>query len=414
MSIGTSNPYYDSPYGLRRLKRGPLAPYLDGFGKRLWTCGYSPSVGQNYIRCISFLSVWLEERGIEVANLNDRKVSDYVQYLKHHKNTLVGSSPYILFVSYLRETGVISRPTPKTKSKIDSIVDEYLEYLRRERGIAESTIVHRRLSTRRFLQERFAKSAVRVDRLKARDVIRHIESHAHEYSAIYSAGIIIVLRDFYRFLRLKGYVDKDIASGIPRMPYRKPIRPPSHLEPSDVERLLRTCDRKTPQGMRDYAIMLILARLGLRAGEVRTLTLDSIDWETGEITVCGKGARRHCLPLPQDIGKALVEYLKHGRPPCSSRHVFIRVRAPHSKLQCSGPIYKIVRKALERAGLHPQKKGPHLLRHTFATHLIRRGASLQEIGRMLGHEAPNSAFVYAHVDMATLKTVALPWPGGDK
>jgi len=390
MSIGTSNPYYASPYGLRRLKRGPLARYLDGFAKRLWACGYSPGLAQNYLRCISFLSVWLEEHGFKVVHLDDRKVCDYVQYLKHHQGTLVSSAPYLLFVSYLRETGVISRPTPIAKSKIDSIINEYLEYLRRDRGLAESTIMHRRLFTRRFLQERFAKNAVRVDRLKDRDVIRYIQDHAHEYSAIYSTCIVVVLRDFYRFLRLKGYVDKDIASGIPRMPHWKPMRPPEYLEPSDVERLLRTCDRKIPQGMRDYAILLILARLGLRAGEVRNLTLDDIDWEGGEITVCGKGARRNRLPLPQDIGKALAQYLRHGRPPCSSRHVFIRLRAPHSQLQCSGPIYKIVSKALARAGLHPQHKGPHLLRHTFATHLIQRGASLSEIGRMLGHEDPNS------------------------
>ena len=349
-----------------------------------------------------------------LTHLHDSKVYEYVQYLKHHTNTLLSSAPYRLFVSYLREIGIIPCPTPKVKSKIDSVIDEYLEYLRRDRGLAETTLVKRRLHTRRFLQERFAKSAVRVDRLKARDVIRYIQDHAHEYSALYCADIVLVLKDFYRFLRLRGYMRKDVASGIPRMPYLRPIQPPGHLETSDVERLLKTCNRKTPQGIRDYAILLILARLGLRAGEVRRLTLDDIDWEGGEITVCGKGGKRHALPLPQDVGKALVEYLRHSRPDCPSRHVFIRARAPHTQLQHSGSIYKIMKKALERAGLHPPHKGPHLLRHTFATHLLRRGASLPDVSRMLGHENPDSAFVYAHVDMDTLKMVAQPWPGGGR
>jgi site-specific recombinase XerD len=164
--------------------------------------------------------------------------------------------------------------------------------------------------------------------------------------------------------------------------------------------------------MRDHAILLLLIRLGLRAGEVRNLTLDDVDWESGEITICGKGSKRNRLPLPQEIGKALVQYLQHGRPPCSSRHLFIRLRAPHTKLQSSSPIGKIVERAIKCAELDPPHKGSHLLRHTFATNLLRQGASLPEIGRMLGHERISSTQVYAHVDIKNLKKVAQPWPGG--
>jgi len=412
MTVGTNNPFFDEPSALRRWKRGPLSPYLDGFAKRLYECGYSPGVGQNYIRCIGYLSLWLEQRGLKDRELDERKIRDHVESLKHHKDTVVSSAPHRLFLSYLREIGVIKRPPPQTTSEVVRIVNGYIDYLRRERGLAEATLAHRRIFPRRFLEERFGKRPVHLSKLKVQDFIRYIQNHAHEYGALYRANIVLVLRDFCRFLHLRGYIRENIASSIPRMPYWKATRLPYYLERSDVEQLLKTCDRRTPKGMRDYAILLLMVRLGLRAGEVRNLTLDDLDWETGQITVCGKGAKRNRLPLVQEVGKALVQYLQHGRPPCSSRHFFIRMRAPHTKLQCSGPIGKIVKQALEHAGLNPPHKGSHLLRHTFATHLLRRGASLSEIGRMLGHEKLNSTVVYAHIDLNKLKMVAQPWPGG--
>jgi site-specific recombinase XerD len=412
MGVGTSNPFFAEPYALRRWKRGPLSPYLDRFAKRLHDYGYSPSVGQDYIRCIGYLSLWLEHQGLGASVLDEHKIGDHIKSLKRHKGVAISSAPHRLFLSYLREMGIIKRSPPQTMSKVVRIVNEYVDYLRHERGLAEATLAHRRLFPRRFLEERFGKKAVRLSQLEAQDFIRYIRNHAHEYGALYRSNMVLVLKDFCRFLHLRGYVHKDIASSIPRMPSWKPVQLPAHLERSDVERLLKTCKRDTPKGMRDYAILLLLVRLGLRAGEVRSLTLDDIDWEAGQIIICGKGGKRNRLPLPQDVGRALVQYLQHGRPPCSSRHVFIRTRAPHTGFQCSGPITKIVKQALERTGLNPPHKGSHLLRHTFATHLLRSGASLPEISRMLGHENPSSTLVYAHIDMNKLRQVSQPWPGG--
>jgi len=411
MGVGTNNPFFVEPYALRRWKRGPLGPYVDGFAQRLWECGYSPSTGNAYIRCVGYLSLWMEEQGFAVSVLDEHRVQDHIQGMMHHQGTVVSSAPHLLFLSYLREVGAIRRPPPVVASRIGQIVDDYVDYLQRERGLAKATLAHRRIFPRRFLEERFGDGPVHLSRLTARDLIHYIEGHVHEFGALYRAQMLLILKDFCRFLRLRGHVREDIASGIPRVPYWKPTRLPSYLERSETERLLSACDTATPKGMRDHAILLLLARLGLRAGEVRGLTLDDIDWEGGQITVCGKGNRRNRLPLPQDAGRALVQYLQHARPPCSSRHVFIRMRAPHTGMECSGAIGKIVEKALGRAGLHPTHKGPHLLRHTFATHLVRRGASLAEVGRMLGHENPNSASVYAHIDVAGLQTVVQPWLG---
>lgn len=412
MTVGTNNPYYDDPSALRKWKNGPLGPYLDGFAWRLYECDYNPAVGQGYVRCIGYLSRWLEEQGFKDYELDERKIRDHLEGLKHHKDTVVRSSPHLLFLSYLREIGVIKRPPPETMSEVLRIVKEYVDYLRQERGLAEATLAHRRIFPRRFLEERFGKKAVQLSRLKTQDFIRYIQNHAHEYGAVYCAQIVLVLRDFCRFLYLRKYISEDIAPSLPRMPHWKIVRLPNHLERPDVARILKTCERKTPKGMRDYAILLLLIRLGLRAGEVRNLTLDDIDWENGEITICGKGFKRNRLPLPQEVGKAMVQYLRHGRPPCSSRHFFIRMHAPYTRFQCSGPIGKIVKQAIERIGLNPSHKGSHILRHTFATNLLRRGASLPEIGRMLGHESISSTLVYAHVDIKNLKKVAQPWPGG--
>lgn len=412
MAVGTNNPYYYEPSVLRKWKKGPLSPYLDGFGWRLYECGYSPGVGQAYIRHISYLSQWLAEQDFKDHQLNEHKIRDYMESLKHHRDTVVSSSPYLLFLSYLREKGVIKKPPPPIKSEIDRIIYEYVQYLLKERGLSESSIPHRRIFPRRFLEERFGNKVVVLSRLKARDFIQHIQKYSNEYSALYRGSMVVILRDFCRFLYLYKYIQDDLSVSIPRMPHWKATRLPHHLKYSDVESILKTCKRNTPKGMRDYAILLLLVRLGLRAGEVRNLTLDDIDWESGVITICGKASKRNRLPLPQEIGKALVQYLQHGRPPCSSRHLFIRMRAPHTKFQCITPITKTVKQALERAGLNPPHKGSHLLRHTFATSLLHQGASLPEIGRMLGHESIGSTQVYAHIDMRNLKKVAQPWPGG--
>jgi site-specific recombinase XerD len=412
MSVGTNNPYYEEPYALRKWKKGPLSPYLDGFAWRLYECGYSPGVGQDYVRCISYLSQWLEQQDFKDHQLDERKIRDYLEHLKHHKDTVVSSSPYLLFLSYLREKGVIKRSPPQTMSQVERVVHEYVEYLLKERGLAKSTIAHRRIFPRRFLEERFGKKPVVLSRLKARDFIQYIQKHAHEYGVLYRGSMVLVLRDFCRFLYLRKYLQEDLSVSIPRVPHWKATPLPHHLKCSDIESILKTCKRNTPKGMRDYAILLLLVRLGLRAGEVRNLTLDDIDWESGVITIRGKGSKRNRLPLPQEIGKALVQYLQHGRPPCSSRHFFIRMHAPHTEFQCATPVTKTVKQALERVGLNPPHKGSHLLRHTFATNLLRRGASLPEIGRMLGHESISSTLVYAHVDIKNLKKVAQPWPGG--
>jgi site-specific recombinase XerD len=406
----TNNPYYDNLCALQKLKKGPLSQYLDGFAMRLYERGYRQGTGQGFVRCIGCLSQWLEQRGCKDYELDERKLLDYLESIKHRKGVHIRRSPYFLFLFYLREMGIAKQPQPM--NAITGIVNEYIDYLRQERGLEESTLVRRHIDPCRFLEDRFRKKPVVLSQLKAKDFIQYIQNHANGCSITYRFKMVFILKDFCRFLYLYKHIRDDIAPSIPRTPCRTP-RLPNYLRRSDVERILKTCERKTPKGIRNYAILLLLIRLGLRAGEVRNLTLDDIDWRTGEITICGKGCKYNRLPLPQEVGKALVQYLRYCRPQCSSRYLFIHLRAPYTKIQGSSPIGGIVRQAIKRIGLNPPHKGAHVLRHTFATHLLHRGASLTEIGKMLGHGSLNSTLIYAHIDFKKLKKVAQPWPGGE-
>jgi site-specific recombinase XerD len=221
------------------------------------------------------------------------------------------------------------------------------------------------------------------------------------------------LRVFFRFLLLRGDVTLNLAASVPTVSEYKQSGIPKFLQPRDVERLLKSCDKNTPVGKRDYAIMLLLSRLGLRASEIVALRLDDILWETGVVNIRGKGARHDQLPLPHDVGEALATYIRHGRPSCPTRRVFIRARAPHVGFSGSVAIADIVRRALARAGLDPIRKGSHLLRHSLAVRMLREGASLQEISEILRHSSPNTTEIYAKVDPEALYGLALPWPGGD-
>jgi integrase len=214
-----------------------------------------------------------------------------------------------------------------------------------------------------------------------------------------------------RFLRQRGLIDTDLVTAIPRVASWRLSHLPKFLPPEQIERILQSCDGTTPVGQRDYAMLLFMARLGLRSGEVAAMTLEDFDWERSEFVVHGKGPRHEQLPLPQDVGSALLRYLRHGRPTCSSRHVFVRVRAPHRAFADSNTVYAAVRSAIERAGLNPPCKGGHLFRHSLATAMLRQGASLTEIGQLLRHRQQMTTQIYAKVDLQALRPLAQPWMG---
>jgi len=234
-----------------------------------------------------------------------------------------------------------------------------------------------------------------------------------QYSPARVQLIATALRSFFRFLLQQEAIPNDLAKAVPTAPNWRLSTLPKFMEAKDVDWLLQSCDRSTSHGQRDYAILLLLARLGLRAGEVAALTLDDVDWDAGEIVVRGKGGRRDRLPLPYDVGEALAAYLRDSRPPSTTRQVFIRMMAPRRGFRSGVAISTIVHRRLDRAGLKPAHKGAHLLRHSLATQLLQNGASLVEIGELLRHQDIETTRIYAKVDQETLRALALPWPGGD-
>jgi site-specific recombinase XerD len=265
----------------------------------------------------------------------------------------------------------------------------------------------------RFLAQCVADAQVRLDRLHAADVVRFVQQEAARLHHAKRAKLMTTaLRSFLQYARYRGLIGIDLRSSVPTVANWSMASLPKALSSAEVERLLAHCDRHTALGRRNWAILLLLARLGLRAGEVVGLAFEDLDWEAGELRIRASAGNSDRLPIPQDVGAALADYLRCSRPACACRQVFVRMRAPHRGFASSVAICSIVRRALDRAGLNPAHKGAHLLRHSVATHMLRQGASLAEIGELLRHRSQQTTMIYAKVDLDLLRPLALPWPGG--
>jgi site-specific recombinase XerD len=318
-----------------------------------------------------------------------------------------------LLLDDLRSSGDIPPPPPKAASSaLEQALHEYADYLARERGLSQHTVVQYTHCIRIFLAERFGKGAIRLHALCQADTNRHLQCKSATVRSTTLHGVIAALRSYFTFLHLREDIQTNLASGVPAVACWRLSTVPKFLKPNEVQQLLDSCDQATTKGQRDYTILLLLARLGLRAGELVAMRLDDINWDAGEMLIRGKGQRHDRLPIPKDVGQALATYLWHGRPRSLTRHVFVRLNAPHRGFVSSSDISTIVRQAVNRAGLHPPNKGAHLLRHSLATNMLQRGASLTEIGEVLRHRCPITTELYSKVDLGALHALARPWPEG--
>jgi site-specific recombinase XerD len=265
----------------------------------------------------------------------------------------------------------------------------------------------------RFVAEQFGTGPAKPDRLQAREVIAFVQRQAGRHGRGHALQVVTAMRSFLRFLRYRGHISTDLVAAVPSVAHWGNTNLPKHLPADAVQKVLKSCDQTSAVGRRNYAILLLLSRLGLRAGEVVALQLDDIDWDNAQLTVRSKkGAGWARLPLPSDVGKAIARYLRRDRPRCSSRHVFVRVVAPYQPLARSAVISSLTRQALQNAGVESARKGAHLFRHSLATAMLRQGASLDEIGQVLRHKDPDTTAIYAKVDLAALRRLAVVWPGG--
>ena len=404
--------FYQDPLTLQRLRVGPLGPYIDAFAQQLSTRGYAKWGGRQKIRAVSHLNHWLERRQRGVEDLDEQVVSAFLS--RRCKGVPRRDAPPALrmLLSLLRDAGSIRCAPVREEGPRHAIEQRFAQYLTQVRGLAKPTIRNYLLITCAFLSERFHSEEVTLDELTSRDITRFVVRHADRMSLRSAQLVTTALRSFFRFLYERGEISTNLAYSVPTVANWRFSNLPKFLEPKHVERLLGSCDRSSPIGRRDYAVLLFLARLGLRAGEVVHMQLDDLDWERGEVMVRGKSLRYDRLPIPKDVGEALAQYLCH-RPRCSSRRVFLRSNAPRQGFAGSPTVCDIVRRALVRAGLHPAHKGSHLLRHGLAVTMLRGGASLAEIGEILRHELPSTTEIYAKVDVAALRALALPWQGGE-
>ena len=405
--------FFPDPAVSERLHVGPLSVYINSFARLLKEQGYARRTAEEKIRIVADLSRWLDRRQLRIKDLDEEKISEFLLCRAHQGRTLREERPTLRdLLKDLRRVGTIPAP-PVDDSALYAIENSFARYLTQERGLTQATLDTYLQIARRFVSERFGPGAILLSELIPQDITRFILRNAHTISPRRTQLMVTALRSFLGFLYQRGQTATDLARSLPAVANWRLSGLPKFLRPEEVERLLQGCDQSSPPGQRDYAVLLLLARLGLRAGEVVHMVLDDIDWETGELIVRGKSAREDRLPLPQDVGEALAAYLCHGRPRCSSRRVFIRMRAPHQGFSSSVAICNIVRRALARARLHPVRKGAHLLRHSLATQMIRQGACLAEIGEILRHQLPSTTEIYAKVDLVALSALAQPWPGGE-
>lgn len=386
--------------------RGPLQRHVEGFWEELRRQGYAPLSARNLLHVAAHLARWLEAERLVLRDLTDERVDAFFRHRRDEGYTGHRTRHTLdPLLRYLRGLGIIITPRPQVDdSPIGEMVDEYRTYLRVERGLAASTIDRSAVFAREFA--RSERPQLDWPRITARGVVSYVRRRCRRASISACKHMVSELRSLLRFLHVQGRIPHDLASAVPAVAGWRLSGLPPALEAGEVRKLLRSFDR-SPLGLRDAAIVRLLLRLGLRAGEVARLDLDDVDWRLGQLTVHGKGRHEARLPLPQDVGRAVVAYLRHGRPPASTRSLFVRSHAPHTRIR-PGAVSTLAQTALRRVGI--AAGGSHLLRHTAATELLRSGASLPEIAHVLRHRHIDTTAIYAKVDLRSLASIVRPWP----
>lgn len=394
--------------GSREELRGPLAPHVPAFGVQLAREGYSKSAAKKQRQLTARLSAWLEDEGLPPAALATAQVERFfhARRAEGYANLLTSRSVAPL-VQHLLAENVIAAPAPVVASgPAEELLERFRLHLLQERNLVEGTARFYLHVSRLMVAERMDGDGVDVAGLRAGDITDFVARTCATRGLSSARQVVSALRSFLRFLVLEGITDLALDKAVLSVAGWNPSLPRA-ISAADVDRLLVSCDRRTTIGRRDYAVLILLSRLGLRGGEVVGLKLDDLDWRSGEIAVHGKGGHRGRLPIPVDVGEAIVGYLRR-RPASDDRRVFLRCQAPFRGFSGTGAVRGILARACGRAGM--AYVSPHRLRHTTATEMLRAGATLAEIGQVLGHAGAVTTAIYAKVDSDRLRELARPWP----
>jgi site-specific recombinase XerD len=393
-------------------RRGPLGPHLRGFANLLGDCGYSKQAIGKKVRLVCDLSRWMDRKHLKVEQLEERRVASFLEarWRRGPRRSGDQCTPALL-LRHLRQAGLIPAPAAPAPSPADVIQRDYRRFLLQQRGLAPASARQYLAVARRFLGYRSQGARFRPQKLRTKDVTDFVLHDTSTRGRRSAQLMTVALRSFLSFLLQEGRVSANLAKVVPTVAGWRLSELPRYLEAEQVKRLLRSCERRTKVGKRDYAILLLLARLGLRAGEVTGLNLEDIDWHAGQLLIRGKGARVDRLPLVQEVGEAVADYLQKGRPRCSCRRVFVQSKAPYEGFAGSASISSMVGRVLARARIDPPNHGAHLFRHSLATGMLRNGASLAQISQVLRHQQAQTTEIYAKVDLKSLRGLAQPWPG---
>jgi site-specific recombinase XerD len=403
---------FPNPRSRQRFLDGPMGPYLEAFSSQLAGMGYANGYICNLVRLANSVGEWLEDHGVSPKDAGKSEIDAYIAAQPRGPR---GRLPDWMrgirrLPALVAPLGILCRPEPP--SFVDPILERFGAYLGNVLGVTPNTSKSYRYYVRPFVAGVCANAPPDWTRMDAAYVATFVLKHAGRPNASRSR-IVSAVRTFLRFLVSDRAVPASLLRAIPRIrqPWKAGV--PRHLSAEELERVLEACQAQTNGSIRDRAFIALLARLGVRAGELRDLHLEDVEWASGLLHIRkSKSGNGRTLPLPSDAGALLVEYIRSGRPTSIYREIFLSAHPPHLPFGAAAAT-TLVRAFLKRIGLHAPGRGPHCFRHTAATHMVRNGARLKEVADVLGHRSLTATAIYVKVDEPGLKEVVLPWPGGD-
>jgi site-specific recombinase XerD len=407
----TQNHYYTRHWVLQRYAQGPLSDHIDSYAHFLKSLGYPYTTGQRYIREVGRLNRWLNCQGIRTENIGEHVIKRYLRIRMRGRKSRLQKGPYNRLLEYLRQADIIENVTDPEGS-LDVYIYQYKNHLIQNKGLKKETIRRCLRVVSNFISNQFGQEQFKPSKLCPQKIDQYLLDRSGKCSHLTLNGEASALRSFFRFLQIHDEISPRLIDAVPSVPCWRQKNVPSFLTSNQTKALIEHSTGKTAKGLRDKAILLILIQLGIRAIEVCRLTLDDIEWQAGYINVQGKNTKSSRLPLLHDVGQAISAYLFYGRPECSTRYLFVRASAPFKAFASSSAVAGIVRRALIWADLNPPHKGSHLLRHSCATQMLQKGASLAEIGQILRHQKVDTTAIYAKIDLNRLRPIAGTWPKG--
>lgn len=406
--------FFDSAVRIRQLTDGPAGTIFEAFAQTLFQSGYARITARHHFRSAEHFIFWAERIGVPVCGLTEQSLERFGRHLCRCRCTHYGHGNPVnvlhgarLLFGHLQKVGVINPTVVASTMHDPPLLSDFCRWMHQLRGVCEATLDNYRIHIRRLLSH-LGEDPAKFNAQNLRQFVMEA-SKASGWAA--AKWCTTAARMFLRFLIAEGKCAVGLDGAIPVLAHWRLASLPRYLHENEVERLIASCDPASPVGRRDRAILLLLARLGLRAGEIVQLRLPDIDWKESCIHVIGKGRRHSLLPLTHEVGCALVEYLTHSRPRTKADALFVSCRAPFRAFSSHCAVSVIVDRALRRAGItRPSRGAAHLLRHSVASSMLRHGASLQDIALLLRHRSIETTQIYAKVDVLALREIAQPWP----